>query len=173
MERKDSYIDRVKTANIDTIYKLSKFVDLTMAVLIILQGFFRLVMADNFHTFTGFMLTFYLILFGVGLCCLECNLMRARVWFYFMNYSLGKAIFYTVMALLCFGSGASVNWFDILIGLVCGAVAIVFFFIHIWHKDAEHGYVQKLIEEMNAKRAGQTTSTLNIPAATLNVANRV
>jgi len=117
-----------------------------MAVLIIIQALFRLVMADNFHTFTGFMLTFYLFIFGIALCSIECNLMRARVWFYFMNYAMGKAIFYAVMALLCFGSGASVNWFDILIGLICLAVCVMFVFFHIWFKDEEPAYVQKLIE---------------------------
>ena len=139
-------MDRVKDANIETIYKMSKCVQLVMAVLIILQAFFRLVTADNFHTFTGFMLTFYLMLFGICLICIECNLKRARIYFYFMNFSLGKFFFYTVMTCLCFGSGASVNFFDIFIGMICGFLAVCFFFINMWHKNEEDAHVQKLIE---------------------------
>ena len=101
-----------------------------MAVLICLQAFFRLAVAENFHTFTGFVLTFYLFLFGILLCFIECNLKRARIWFYFMNFSIGKFFFYVAMALICFGSGASVNFFDILIGLICAALAVVYFFMH-------------------------------------------
>ena len=165
--RTGSVINKVKDARIETIYKISKFVDLIMAGLIVTQAIFRLVTADNFHTFTGFILTFYILIFGIGLCFIECNIMRARVWFYFMNYSLGRAIFYFVMTLLCFGSGASVNFFDIIVGIICGVVAIMFLFFHIWHRHSEHAHVQKLIEEMNAKRAkaNANPTVLNVPAA--------
>mmetsp|Transcript_13571 Transcript_13571/g.18580 ORF Transcript_13571/g.18580 Transcript_13571/m.18580 type:complete len:82 (-) Transcript_13571:249-494(-) len=81
------------------------------------------------------MLTLYLMLFGLLLICIECNLKRARVWFYFMNFALGKAMFYIAMAMLCFSSGVSVSFFDVLIGIICGAAALAFIFIHMWHKD--------------------------------------
>ena len=139
-------IERAKTAKIETVYTVSKCIQLIMAILIIIQALFRLVVADNFHTFTGFMLTFYLLLFGILLIYIECNLQRARVWFYFMNFALGKFMFYTVMTMLCFGSGATVNMFDILIGMICAACAVMFFFVHIWHKNEEEAHVQKLIE---------------------------
>ncbi len=113
-----------------------------MATLIIIQALFRFVVADNFHTFTGFLLTLYLFVFGIALICIECNLMRARVWFYFMNFALGKAMFYGVMALICFGSGASVNFFDILIGIICIGVCIMFGFFHLWFHNEENAYVQ-------------------------------
>ena len=122
-----------------------------MASLIILQAIVRLFVADSFHTFTGFVLTLYLLVFGICIFMIEFTLKRARVWFYFMNFALGKALFYIVMTLLCFGSGASINWFDILVGIICGIVAVVFIFFHIWHKGEEAAHVETLIEQMNVK----------------------
>ena len=146
-----------------------------MAVIILLQALIRLFTADNFHTFTGFVLTFYLTIFGVAILAIECNLMRARVWFYFMNFALGKAIFYGFMTLLCFGSGAQVSWFDIMVGVIFGLICILFFFLHLWFKADEPAYVQKLIEDMNKRieeRQNKTISTK--PAqATISAQNRV
>ena len=128
--------------------------------------------ADNFHTFTGFCLTFYIYVFAMALIAIECNCKRARIWFYFMNYSLGKAIFYGIMAAICFTSGASVTFFDILVGCVCGLVCVMFVFFHCWHKEQEPAFVEKLITEMNERNAA--TQARNIQqaantAATLNV----
>ena len=145
--------DKLKNASIDNVYLFTKVVQLLMAFLIILQAVIRLLTADNFHTFTGFLLTFYLLIFGIAIFLIECNLKRARIWFYFMNYSLGKCIFYSFLTLLCFGSGAQVSFFDILVGVVFALVAIMFCFFHCWFKQDEPAYVQKLIEEMNAKNA--------------------
>ena len=122
-----------------------------MAILIILQAVLRLIVAENFHTFTGFVLTFYLMIFGICIIMVECSLKRARVWFYFMNFALGKAFFYIVMTLICFGSGGAITFFDILIGILCGVVAALFICFHIWHKDSEADHVKTLIEEMEQK----------------------
>ena len=119
-------------------------------------------MADNFHVFVGFILTAYLYIFAFAVICIECNCLRARVWFYFMNYSLGKAIFYGVMALLCFGSGTMVNWFDILVGAVCGVVSCIFIFLYCTFKDEEGAFVQKMIEDMNNRQAMQQTTSVNM-----------
>ena len=124
-----------------------------MAVLIMLQAIMRLFSADNFRTFTGFALTLYLIIFSIALCCIECNLKRARVWFYFMNYSLGKFFFYVVMAALCFGSGAQAQFFDILVGIIFALCAVMYFTFHFWFKTEEPEFVQRLIEQMNEKQA--------------------
>jgi len=120
----------------------TKCVQLVMAVVIILQALIRLLTADNFHTFTGFMLTFYLFIFGMSIISIECNFKRARIWFYFMNYSLGKCIFYFFMTLLCFGSGTMVSFFDILVGVIFGLMFIMFGFFHFWFKTEEPAYVQ-------------------------------
>ena len=96
-------------------------------------------------TFTGFALTFYLYIFAISIVCIECNLLRARVWFYFMNFSLGKFMFYLVMTALCFGSGADVSWFDVLVGVVFALAAVMFITFHFWFKDREMEFVQKLI----------------------------
>ena len=124
-----------------------------MAVLIILQAFLRLITADNFHTFTGFVLTAYLMIFGIVLICIECNWRRARILFYIMNFARGKFLFYTVMTLLCFGSGATVSFFDVLVGIICAVCAIAFFFIHLWHKNAEVEYVATLVAEADEPKS--------------------
>ena len=143
-----------------------------MASVLILQATLRMFTADNFHTFTGFCLTFYIYVFAMAIIAIECNCMRARVWFYFMNFSLGKAIFYGLMAVICFSSGASVSWFDILVGCVFGLVCIMFAFFHCWFKDAEGAYVEKLITEMNDRNAAKTMRDVKHAAdtaATINV----
>jgi len=124
-----------------------------MASILILQATLRMFTANNFHTFTGFCLTFYIFIFAMAIIAIECNCKRARVWFYFMNYSLGKAIFYGIMACICFSSGASISWFDILVGIVVCFISIMFGFFHFWFRQAEPEYVEKLITEMNEKNA--------------------
>ena len=128
--------------------------------------------ADNFHTFTGFCLTFYIYVFAMAIIAIECNCKRARIWFYFMNFSLGKAIFYGLMAVICFSSGASVSWFDILVGCVFGVVCVMFVFFHCWFNQAEPAYVEKLVSEMNARNAAKNIETVKQmaqTAATINV----
>ena len=129
----------------------TKAIQLVMAVLIILQSVIRLFTASNFQVFTGFIFTFYLFMFGMILIFIECNMFRCRVWFYFMNFSLGKSIFYFIMTLLCFGSGTDIAFFDILIGVVCALLCLLFGFFHLSFKQDEPAYVQKLIELMNKR----------------------
>ena len=138
--------DRVKNASIDNVYTFTKCFQILMGVIIILQATIRLFGTDNFRVFTGFLLTFYLYIIAIGIFAIECNCKRARVWFYFMNFSLGKAMFYLVMALLCFSSGADISFFDILVGVVCGLACAMFVVFHMWFKLEEPAYVQKLIE---------------------------
>ena len=130
-----------------------------MGVLLSLQATIRLFTTDNFHTFTGFLITFYLIVFAAAIFAIECNCKRARVWFYFMNFSLGKCMFFALMTLICFGSGASVSWFDILIGIVFGLATVMYFLFHMWFRSEEGGYVQKLIEDMNKKNEENAGTT--------------
>ena len=87
------------------------------------------------------MLTFYLFIFGLLLIFIECNMFRCRVWFYFMNFSLGKCIFYFVMTLLCFGSGTEIAFFDVLVGIVCGLLSLLFGFFHLSFKQDEPAFV--------------------------------
>ena len=143
-----------------------------MAGLMILQATIRLLGADNFHTFTGFCLTLYIYIFAIAIICIECNLQRARVWFYFMNYSMGKAIFYGVMACLCFGSGAEVTFLDILVGCVFGLCCVMFIFFTLWFGSQEGEYVNKLITEMNERmeaRAAGVAHKNAQPGVTVNV----
>ena len=164
--------DALKSSSIDRVYLFTKCVQIVMACTIILQAVIRLLTADNFHTFTGFMLTFYLLIFGAAIMAIEFNCKRARIWFYFMNYSLGKCIFYFFMTLLCFGSGAMVSFFDILVGVIFGLMFIMFGFFHVWFKNEEPAFVQSLIDQMNKKNEEHETKKEATPAATLNV-NRV
>ena len=148
-------VEGIKNTKIDNIYMFVKLVQFIMAALMILQGTIRLFSASNFHTFTGFCITGYLYIFAISIICIECNLLRARVWFYFMNFSMGKAIFYGVVSLLCFGSGAEVTFIDILVGIVCGGACVMFIFFHLWFGTMEAEHVNKKIQEMNDRLAGR------------------
>ena len=122
-----------------------------MACLIIAQATIRIIADDNFHNFTGFCLTIYLYVFAIAIAFIEFNWLRARIWFYFMNFSLGKCFFYLVIALLCFGAGAEVSWFDILCGVIFSLVVVLYMFLYAWFRNEEPAYVQKLIEQMEER----------------------
>ena len=131
----------LKGTKIEKIYCFSRCVQIFMASLIMTQSIIRMVLASNFHTFTGFMITFYLFVFSIAIFLIECNCIRARVWFYFMNYSLGKSIFYLFMTLLCFGSGATVSVFDIIVGAIFALMCMMFLTFHFIFKADEPAHV--------------------------------
>ena len=85
--------------------------------------------------------SFYLFVFSIAIFLIECNCIRARVWFYFMNYSLGKSIFYLFMTLLCFGSGATVSVFDIIVGAIFALMCMMFLTFHFIFKADEPAHV--------------------------------
>ena len=141
-------LDKAKNANIETVYKVTKWIQIVMAILIFIQATIRLFAEDSMHSWSGFLITTYMLVFAVMIMLIELNKMRARVWFYFLNFALGRFMFYVFMTLVCFGTGGSVMFMDVLVGIACAVCAIGFFFIHLWHKDNEEAHVKTLIESM-------------------------
>ena len=84
--------------------------------------------------FAAFSLSFYFIGFAVILTLVEFDLLRARVWFYLLNFSWGKGLFSLFVGLFLIGAPRSTAWFDILMACVFFIVSIIFFVLHCYHK---------------------------------------
>ena len=88
----------------------------------------------KYKSFNGFVLNIYLFLFAAIFILLELSKFRTRIWFYFMNFGWGKAVFVAFVALLLLGAGKSVTWIDILAGVWLFVCAIIFVILSLTHK---------------------------------------
>ena len=116
------------------------------AALLIITGIVHFVYFKKLKSFNGFVLTIYLFLFAAIFILLELSKLRMRIWFYFMNFGWGKAIFLTFVGLLLMGAGKTVTWIDILAGVWLFLCAIAFAVISSVHKEVENDFVKDLIE---------------------------
>ena len=105
----------------------------------------RIGFMEDFETVTGFMISFYLVLFAIMFICVECNLKKSRLWFYFLNSALGKGLFHLFCFLLCFGSAADPSWVDVLLGVIFFLTSLVMFIMFCFFKNQEGPYIDKLI----------------------------
>ena len=101
--------------------------------------------------FAAFTLNFYLIGFGVILILVEFSLLRARVWFYLLNFSWGKGLVSLFLGLFLIGAPRSAAWFDILMACLFLIMSIIFFVLHCCHKAHEPEHVAILMNKYNDK----------------------
>ena len=99
--------------------------------------------------FAAFSLSFYLIGFAVILILVEFGLLRARVWFYLLNFSWGKGLFSLFVGLFLIAAPRSAAWFDILMACVFFIVSIIFFVLHCYHKQHEPEHVALYMAKYN------------------------
>ena len=106
-------------------------------------------MEDDNSTFTGFMISFYLILFAIVFILVECNIKKSRMWFFFLNGTLGKALFYLFLFVLCYGNGGDTSWVEVLLSVIFIITAVIFFAMHCFFKEQEPQYIQQLIGQID------------------------
>ena len=97
------------------------------------------------ETVTSFMISVFWVIFALIFIFVELNVRKSRMWFYFLNSSLGKGLFHVFLFMLCFGSGASPNWVDILLAVIFSITAPVLFIMHCFFKDLEGPFIERLI----------------------------
>ena len=121
-------------------FLVQKIIQLAIAALLLIFAIVRIAFIES-ETFTGFMISVYWVIFGVIFILVELNVKKSRMWFNFLNSSLGKGLFHVFLFLSCFGSGASPIWVDVLLAVILAFTAPIFFVMTYDRKRI----VQKLI----------------------------
>ena len=108
----------------------------------VLTAVLRIASWSNYASTTMFMLTIYLFLFAAIFMLVEFRINRAQIFFYFLNFTWGKAISYFCIGCLLVFSGAYkdneiyVIWLDIVTGIWFFLMTLVFLIMHfIWHEQ--------------------------------------
>ena len=128
--KKERAVKEVKNARIETVFLIHKIIQIAVALTMLVFSIIRIAAAEEKETVTGFMISFYLIVFALIFLFLECNVKKTRLWFYFLNSALGKAIFYIFLFLCCFGSGHAATWVDRLLAVIFSITAGIYIFIY-------------------------------------------
>lgn len=118
-----------------------KVIQFISAFVLIAASIVRFAYVTRIKSFAGIVLTIYLLIFAALFICTELSVLRCRIWFYFLNFGWGKAIFSFFIACLCLGSAKAVIWLDILVGIYFLLLALVFPLISIVYFGKEHEYV--------------------------------
>ena len=120
-----------------------------MALTIIFFSVIRIAWVEqDMQTFTGWMISFYLILFAIVFLMVECDVRKSRQWFYFLNSALGKGLFYVFLFLLCLGGGGVVSWVDRLLASIFFVVAVIFITMYCFFKSSEAAYIDQLVQKI-------------------------
>ena len=134
-------IEAVKSTRIETVFFVQKLIQLMLAFIMLVFSVIRIGFMEDFETVTGFMISFYLVLFAIMFICVECNLKKSRLWFYFLNSSLGKGLFHMFCFLLCFGSASDPSWVDVLLGVIFFLTSLIMFVMYCFFKNQEGAYI--------------------------------
>ena len=128
------------------------------AGLLILSGIVRIFAVKGYSSdpdyptpFASFMLSFYVILFGVMILLVELSKLNARTWFYFLNFCWGRSLFSLFIFFFVLGSATAWRWLDIVLSLWSISLSIIFLVFHICHKDKEIEHIKKLMDEKAVK----------------------
>ena len=125
-----------------------KVIQVLSAIILVAAAVIRVGTVANFRTWTGFMLTGYLFMFGMILLCVEFRLFRAPVLFYFMNYTWGKGVTYIFIGLLELFSGLEIAFIDIFAGLWFIIFGVAFFVERGMYRPLEFDYVESIIKDV-------------------------
>ena len=128
-------LEKIKNTKIDRVFFIQKLIQLALAFTMLVFSVLRIAVLETFESITGFMISFYLVLFAIMFICVECNLKKSRLWFYFLNSSLGKGLFHIFCFVLCFGSGEDASWVDITLGVVFCVTALLMFTMYFFYRD--------------------------------------
>ena len=128
------------------------------AGVLVLTMLFRLIAIGKLKSVAGFVLTIYLAVIAAVFVLIELGKFRFRVWFHFLNYGYGKALFSLFLGLLLLGAGAEIVAFDIVAGLYFLLAALIFAAISFAYGESEWEWVKAQMDKLNEEnddRAGQ------------------
>ena len=103
----------------------------------------RIFFMEEFDTITGMVISIYSIIFAIIFILVEFNVKKSRMWFYFLNGSLGKGIFHLFLFFLCYGHGdnSDPTWVDILLSVIYMITAILFIVLYVFTRNEEASYI--------------------------------
>ncbi len=119
---------------------------------LIVAAIVRFVYTKNITSFSGYAITFYLLLFAAIFICHEISVAEFRVWFHFLNFGWGKSTFYLVISSVCLGSGMAVEVLDIIIGVWFALCAVATGIISIVYRNKEVELVDEMLKEIEQKK---------------------
>ena len=145
--------EKYKDEPIENVFKFVKCVQTLSAVILISSGWGRFFSIQSYRHFTGFMLTLYFVIFAGVFIAMEFTWFktRARMYFYFLNFNIGKALVYFWLGLLCFGIGSEATFFDIIAGVYFILLGILFIIMTGMYATREKDYILKLISDMEVE----------------------
>ena len=143
--KKQKALETVKNTSIETVFFLTKMIQLTLAMLMVVFSVIKIGLIEQSESLTGFMINFYFLFFGLIFMLVECNFRKCRMWFYILNSSLGKALFHTFLFVLCFGSGHDAHFLDILLGVILILTASFMMVLHCFFREQEAAHIDMLI----------------------------
>jgi hypothetical protein len=149
MDKIDGIVGKVTTKlpslnNYKKVYLVQKIFQFINAGVLVLAAIVRFIYTKQIVSFSGYVLTFYLLLFAAIYICHEVSVSEFRLWFYFLNFGWGKGLFDLFIGCLCLGSGLAVEWLDILVGVYFIILSIGFGAISLVYRKNE----VKLVDEM-------------------------
>ena len=146
-------LETMKNTGISKVYTVHKIIQCIMAAFLIILSVVRILFMDH-NSITSFMVSVYWALFGLMFICVEFDIKKSRLWFYFLNSSLGKGLTHIFMFLLCFGSGDAHNWVDVLLAILFSFTATAFLIMHCFFKELEPTYIESLITKVRMPADG-------------------
>ena len=97
----------------DRVWVCNSVLQYISAGVIVIASVVRLALIMQIEKFAGIALTLYLLLIAAIFVGTELSL-RFKQWFYFLNFGWGKSLAYVFVTGLMLGSGAAVQWLDVL-----------------------------------------------------------
>lgn len=131
------------------VYVAQKIFQFINAGVLVMAAIVRFIYTKQIVSFSGYMLTFYLLLFASIYICHEVSVSEFRLWFYFLNFGWGKGLFDLFIGCLCLGSGFAVEWLDLVVGIYFIVIAIGFAAISIVFRKNEVKLVDEMLVEIN------------------------
>jgi len=159
MEKIDGIVNKVTNKipqlnNYKKVYLMQKIFQFINAGVLVMAAIVRFVYTKEIVSFSGYVLTFYLLLFAAIFICHEVSVSEFRLWFYFLNFGWGKGLFVGFIGCLCLGSGMAVEWLDILCGVYFIVLAAGLGIISLVYRKNETILVDEMLQEIEeAKKA--------------------
>jgi len=154
MEKIDGIVNKVtgkipQLNDYKKVYLAQKIFQFISAGFLVMAAIVRFVYTKEIVSFSGYVLTFYLLLFAAIFICHEVSVDEFRLWFYFLNFGWGKGIFSLFIGCLCLGSGRAVEWLDILCGVYFIVISAGFGIISLIYRKNEIILVDEMLKEID------------------------
>ena len=124
----------------ETVACICKVIQIFTAGLMVLTALIRMTVWTNYSNMTMFMLTINLLLFAVIFILVEFGIANTKVYFFFLNFTWGKALTYCFLGFLLVASGAIkgntryyLKW-DVGVAIYFFVMTLIFLIMHFVYR---------------------------------------